>query len=133
MMFHQNSEEGEPVHAWHFEVERQDVWSEPGDLFTCHIGVGSRANHFEVGILGECIGDCLTDERRVIDDEHADSSAAGLGGWAVGHGIDSGVGIRQVVDTPQAALGGSGAGVRAGFRYGPQRGGLRPQVGRTAG
>jgi hypothetical protein len=77
MVLHQDPQERQAVHPRHLEVERQHVGIEPGDLLSGHVGVARRAHHLDLGIRRERVGDRLADERRVVDDEHAESAGGG--------------------------------------------------------
>ena len=72
MMLHEDPQECQPVHAGHFQVERDHIGIEPHDLLAGHIGIAGRSHHFDLGILIEGIGDRLAHQRRIVHDEHAE-------------------------------------------------------------
>ncbi len=50
MEAHQLSKKGDTIHAWHFDIQRNDVGRFRGDHVTRHIRVGRGTDHFDLGV-----------------------------------------------------------------------------------
>ena len=71
-MFLQNFEEGKPIHSWHFQVERDDVWLESQNLVARPVGIAGSADHFNLGIIRKRIADCASGQCGIIHNQHSD-------------------------------------------------------------
>jgi len=81
-MLHQDLQERQPVHAGHFDVERQDVGIQLQDLVPGDVGIDRRADDLDPGVLPQLVGEEAADDRRIVDDEDLDLAFGGHGGVA---------------------------------------------------
>jgi hypothetical protein len=68
---HQPLEKVEAVHFRHLDVEREHVRIERLDHLARHQRVGRGADHFEIALAIDDVGQQAAHQRRVIDDQHA--------------------------------------------------------------
>ena len=64
-------QEGEPVHARHFDVERDHVRHLLGDALGGDKRIAGRGDHFDLRIGGEHLAQRLAHHGRVVDDQYA--------------------------------------------------------------
>jgi hypothetical protein len=69
-VFHDLLQEGDAVHAGHFDVENQHVRFEIDDFIAGDIGVRGGADDFDARLGVEFFAEDLTHDRRVVHDEH---------------------------------------------------------------
>ena len=71
---HDLTQKGQPIHAWHFDVQQEHVrpvFTEDG---RGDQGVGRTAHQFDLGRVGQQMGNGLPHHRRVIHHINLDSS-----------------------------------------------------------
>ena len=71
MKVHQLLQEGEPVHARHFDVQGQHVGLERKDLVAGHVRIGRGADHFDVRLSRQGLGQDLAHDGGIVDDQNA--------------------------------------------------------------
>ena len=71
-MPHQPLQERKPIHARHFDVEREHVGLKREDLVAGDIGIGRCANDFHIRFSGDRIAEDLAHDGRIVDDEDLD-------------------------------------------------------------
>jgi hypothetical protein len=78
-MLHEQAQEGESVHARHFQVEREDVGFKFADAVTRLVGIDGAADHLDGGVGAQGIGGDLPHEGGIVDNQHADFFWGGHG------------------------------------------------------
>ena len=71
MQAHQVLEKLQPIHSWHFDVQRQHVGLELLDLVARDVGVCRRANDLDLAVSREDFGEQLAHQRRVVHHEYS--------------------------------------------------------------
>src|SRR5690606_38529472 len=59
-------------HAWHLDVQRDDVRLQAEDAVARDVGIDRGPDHLDVGDLAELLRQHLPDDCRVVDDEDPD-------------------------------------------------------------
>jgi len=72
VILHQLSQETQPVHTWHLDIQREYIGLEFYNFVPGHIGVGGGANYHDIRMLGKLLGEDLADNRRVVDHQNFD-------------------------------------------------------------
>ena len=72
MVFHQDFEEGEAVHLWHFNIQSDDVGLKLEDLVASDVWVARCAHDFQVWIGAKDIAHHFSHHHRVVHDEDFD-------------------------------------------------------------
>ena len=70
-MDHQLAQEGESVHARHFNVQHHDIRSELHDFVARHVGVGRGSDNLNVLFAAQFRGEHLPHDGRVVYDQYA--------------------------------------------------------------
>ena len=68
-VLHQLAQEAQAVHARHLDVERDHVRLEPQDQVARDERIGGAADHFDVRLALQRVGEQLAHDRRVVDDQ----------------------------------------------------------------
>lgn len=68
---HEFAQEGQTVHARHFDIQCDNIRFEAEDHVAPDIRIGSSPHHFQHGIAGEFLGEHLAHQDRIVYDEHA--------------------------------------------------------------
>src|ERR1019366_43016 len=71
---HQLFQEGEAIHAGHFDIQRDHVGLEREDFVARDVGVGRGADHLDVALAGQGFAEDSADNRGIVNDQDADSS-----------------------------------------------------------
>ena len=87
---HDLAQEGQPVHARHLDVQRDDVRDLAADLLGGDVGVGGGAHHRDFRVGREDLGEGLAHDRRVVDDQHADRACPCRPPSSARHAVDRG-------------------------------------------
>jgi hypothetical protein len=80
MLDHDFLQEGETIHARHFDVEGNDIGNLFGDAFGGYERIGRGGHHLNTGIAGEHVAESLANDGGIVDDE--DANFAGTG-WRI--------------------------------------------------
>ena len=71
-MLLQDAQERQPVHAWHFDVQRQHIGFQVQDFVPGDVGVAGAAHDLDCGVIVQRPGDGLAHDCRVVHHQHAD-------------------------------------------------------------
>ncbi len=97
-MSHEIAEEGDAIHARHFDIKGENMGLEGSDFFARFERIGRSADDENGGIARELAGEKLADHSGIVDDENAD------GGGKLWGDVDHGVRVTpMVMGNPSAA------------------------------
>ena len=72
MLGHDFLEEGDAIHAWHFNIDDQYVGPGRTHPFQRKDRVGGGTDHFYAGVGGQRLRDDLAYHSRIVDDHYFD-------------------------------------------------------------
>jgi hypothetical protein len=72
MVFLQDLQKRQSIHARHFQIQRDDIRLEGKDLVTRHVGIASIPHDLELRIPGKRVADGAPGQRRIIHDQYPD-------------------------------------------------------------
>src|ERR1019366_4441143 len=72
---HQLFQKRHAIHAGHFDIQREHVGLHREDFVARDVGVGRGADHLDVALAGQGLAEDSADNRGIVNDQDADSTA----------------------------------------------------------
>ena len=66
---HDFFQKGETVHAGHFHIQSNDIWTGLNDLVPGHVRIGGSPHHFQVRLPGKNLAENFPHDGGIIHDQ----------------------------------------------------------------